>query len=79
MLRQISKLLQRPKSLAYPYCTSIAQVNVTATLLTDKLGDSHLSMLLGFFNLSLGMVPNDRGMLFEVVIQNTIITHVNGI
>ena len=45
----------------------------------QRLKDDHLSTSLRFFNLSLGIGPNDRGPPFYVVIQATMYLPVFGI
>ena len=54
---------------------------ITDISLTERqrLKDDHLSMSLRFFNLPLGIPPNDRGPPFEVVIQTTMYLPVPGI
>ena len=61
------------------YVQSKSQIADIPLTESERLRDDHLSTSLGFFNLPLGIGPNDRGPPFEVIIQDIMYVPVAGI
>ena len=73
---QDSKCYLTHPTVKVQYNSQIADIPLTEI---QRLKDDHLSTSLRFFNLPLGIGPNDRGPPFQVVIQATMYLPVPGI